>query len=164
MKIFTFLKDFYLKLIAIGNGFQDILLLAIRLFWGYQFFTGGLGKIGNISKITSFFTELGIPFPEANAYIVSYIETIGGLCLLLGFASRLAAIPLICVMLVALLTADKDAVFNSISDPQSLLNASPFTFLLASLIIFAFGPGRVSIDYLLERFVFKNRLTGRNNH
>ena len=60
----SFLNTFYNGLIYVGESFQSILLLAIRLFWGYGFAQGGLGKFRDIPSTTSFFEGLGIPFAQ----------------------------------------------------------------------------------------------------
>ena len=53
---------------------QSPLLLAVRLYWGWQFFQTGLGKLMHIPKVMGFFTSLGIPFPAFNAYFVGSLE------------------------------------------------------------------------------------------
>lgn len=141
----------YRRVIAFGDALRSPLLLAIRLYWGWQFFQAGLGKLGNLSGTTSFFQELGIPFPGVNAVLASTTECVGGLFLLLGFASRLVAVPLIITMIVAYITADLDAVKAIVSDSDQFVTATPFLFLLASLIVLVFGPGKFSVDHLLAR-------------
>ena len=79
---------------------QSPLLLAIRLYWGWQFFQTGYGKLMHISKVVGFFTSLGIPFPAFNAYFVSSLECVGGVLLFLGLGSRVIALPLTIDMLV----------------------------------------------------------------
>jgi len=54
-------------------------------------------------------------------------------------------------MLVAYATADKEALLAITSDPDQFLGAAPFLFLLASLLVLAFGPGKLSLDHLLAR-------------
>ena len=149
------MKTFYRRLIGTGNSLQHFLILAMRLYWGYAFFQAGLGKLNNILPVSNFFASLGIPFPTFNAYLVGCTEMIGGLCLLFGFASRLAAVPLAIVMITALLTEHADAVRTIFQNPQKFINQLPFNFLLATLVIFCFGPGGISIDYLLKRYIFK---------
>lgn len=148
-------KKFYATLVYVGNALQSLFLLGVRLFWGYQFFQTGRGKLLNIEKIATYFDSLNIPFPAVNAYIAGTIECLGGLCLIFGFASRFASLPLICVMCVAFMTADFEALRGAFEEPSKLLSSTPFTFLLAALIIFVFGPGNYSIDRLLERFFGK---------
>ncbi len=64
------------------------LLLAVRLYWGWQFVQTGWGKLHNLAKITDFFTSLNIPFPALNAHFVSGLEFFGGILLILGLFSR----------------------------------------------------------------------------
>jgi putative oxidoreductase len=145
------LKRFYLKLISIGNSWQNLLLLAIRLFWGWSFFHAGFGKLLNIGTVVSYFESLNIPLAAFSAYSAAIVECFGGALLFLGLASRLVAIPLMITMIVAFLTAYPDAVKMIFSDPQSLTTKDPFCFFFAALIIFVFGPGKVSLDHWLER-------------
>jgi putative oxidoreductase len=125
---------------------QSPLLLAVRLYWGWQFFQTGLGKLMNIDKVVGFFTTLGIPFPAFNAYLVGSLECVGGALLFLGLGSRIIALPLTLNMVVAYLTADREALFSIFSEPGKFYAADPFTFFFASLLILVFGPGKISLD------------------
>jgi putative oxidoreductase len=150
MAIVNFLRNFYQSLISTSNVFQDVLLFAMRLFWGYLFFQSGLGKLSHIGEVGDYFQTLGIPLGHLNAYIAAWIEMAGGLCLMAGFASRLVAVPLTVVMIVAYLTAHFDTVRTLFTTPSDFTSQSAFNFLLTALIVFAFGPGKFSVDYILE--------------
>lgn len=144
---------FLLSLKKLGCFFQAPLLLVIRLYWGYQFAIAGYGKFLDLEKVTSFFTSLGIPFPDINAICVAGVEFGCGLLLLIGLFSRLAAIPLIVVMSVAYLTTEQaalEALFFAF-DPSLFFQATPFLFSYASLVVFCFGPGKISCDYLIQK-------------
>lgn len=149
------MKSWYDGLVEAGSQCQSFLLLVIRLFWGYQFLVSGWGKLHSIENVSSFFHDLGIPFAETNAYIAAGVEFVGGILLILGLASRLVAIPLAFTMVVAYLTAHWDATSHLFSNPIDFIEQPPFTFLLATLLIFTFGPGTFSLDYLIERFFLK---------
>lgn len=136
-------------LATIGGWLQPILLLIIRGWWGWSFFLTGKGKLLNLEKTTGFFTELGLPLPKLNAIMAGSTECLGGLLLLLGLGSRLVSVPLMFTMIVAYATADKEALQSIFSDPDKFTGAAPFLFLLASVIVFAFGPGKLSLDALL---------------
>ena len=125
---------------------QSPLLLAVRLYWGWQFFQTGLGKLTNIPKVVDFFTSLGIPFPTLNAYFVGSLECAGGALLFLGLGSRIITLPLTFNMLVAYITADREALFSFFSDPGKFYAADPYTFLFAALLVLIFGPGKISLD------------------
>jgi putative oxidoreductase len=53
-----------------------LFLLAVRLYWGWQFMQTGWGKLSDINKVVGFFTDLGIPTPVLNAYFVSALELV----------------------------------------------------------------------------------------
>jgi putative oxidoreductase len=134
---------------------QSPLLLAVRMYWGWQFFQTGSGKLGNLAKVTEFFASLGIPYPGLNAHFVAYLETVGGALLFLGLASRLIAIPLVINMTVAYWAADKEALMSIFSDPGKFYVADPYTFWFAALLILVFGPGRISLDELMSYLLRK---------
>jgi putative oxidoreductase len=145
-------EKYYRLLIRASSSLQSPFLVAVRLYWGWQFMQTGWGKLTDINKVVGFFTDLGIPAPVLNAYFVSALEFGGGLLLILGLGSRLMALPLVVDMIVAYITADRDALFSIISAPDRFSAAAPFTFLMASLIVLIFGPGKVSLDaFLTER-------------
>jgi putative oxidoreductase len=139
----------------IGTAIQPVVLLAIRLYWGWSFFRTGLGKLQHLDKITEFFAGLGIPMPHANALVAGSVECFGGLLILVGFCSRLVAIPLIFCLGVAYATAERESLQAIFSDPDKFTGATPFLFLFAMLIVFAFGPGALSVD----RLVFRRKQT-----
>jgi putative oxidoreductase len=148
-----FIEKYYLKLIAIGSSLQSLFLLLMRLTWGHQFLLAGWTKFQNLEGVIVFFAKIGIPFPTFHAILVALFEFLGGLCLLLGFASRLAAIPLIFIMFVAYGAAHSHPFthFAFLKDPSLLVREAPFPFLLTALIVFIFGPGRLSIDAWLKK-------------
>ncbi len=142
----------YSLLISGGNSLQSLFLLFVRLYWGWQFCQTGWGKLHNMPHVIEFFTSLGIPAPALNAYFVSGLEFFGGILLALGLGSRLLALMFTADMLVAYVTADRAALTSIFSKPDDFIAATPFAFLMASLIILSFGPGRFSLDYLIERY------------
>jgi putative oxidoreductase len=150
MDILKFLRVGYGCLLTGTILLQSIFLLIIRLYWGWQFCSTGFGKLTHIAKIISFFSSLGIPFPELNAYLAGTTECVGGFLLLLGLGSRVVAIPLIFTMIVAYGTAERDAVQSIFTDPDKFTSADPFLFLLTAAIVLLFGPGKISVDAFLK--------------
>src|SRR5271155_5230514 len=145
----------YGYLIIAASSLQSAFLLGIRLVWGYELFEAGSGKLLHIEKPIGYFTSLGIPFPVENAYLVGCTEMFGGIFLALGLLSRVAAIPLIIDFIVAYITTEHDALKNLFHlDPDAFISADPFTYLLASIIVFIFGPGAYSVDGVLKKFYF----------
>lgn len=157
-------KKVYCNLTWLGEGFQSLLLLAIRLYWGFGFFQSGYGKLSDVESASQFFSQLSIPFPAANAYIAGSIECFGGLLLMAGLFSRIITLPLIIVMIVAYFTAHTPAIVNIWNNPAGFVAEGPFNFLLASLIVFAFGPGKISLDYVICRMFFHKKCSAENSN
>ena len=131
---------------------QSLFLLFVRVYWGWQFWQTGWGKLHNLPHVVEFFTRLGIPAPALNAYFVSSLECFGGVLLAVGLGSRILAFMFTIDMIVAYVTGDRAALLSIFSKPDDFMAAAPFTFLMASLIILIFGPGRFALDYLIERY------------
>jgi putative oxidoreductase len=144
------MKKLYQLLIAAGSNLQSLFLLIVRLYWGWQLAQSGWGKLHNIEKVTEFLTSLNLPAPGPTAYFIATLELVGGILLFLGLAARLIAVPLTINMILAYITADREALSSVLSDPDKFYAAAPYTFLIASLLVLIFGPGRFSIDKLLR--------------
>lgn len=138
-----------------ANALQPIFLLAIRLYWGWQFAQTGLGKVQHLDKVTGFFTSLGIPFPGLNAAGVAWTELLGGVCLALGLGSRFWALLLAVDMFVAYVTDGRAQLLDIFADPGKFYSYDAFTFLFASLLLLVFGPGRLALDEWLRQRVIK---------
>ena len=145
----------YSLLVRVGNSLQSPLLLFVRLYWGWQFVVDGWGKLHNLPKVIEYFGSLGLPAPGPTAYFVSILELVGGILLALGLGGRFIALLLTANMTVAYITGDREALLSIFSDPDKFSAAAPFTYLMASLVILIFGPGRYSLDYLIERYWLK---------
>jgi putative oxidoreductase len=85
-------------------------LLLLRVYFFWQLFLTGKGKLANIGKVTEFFASLGIPLPALNAYFIGSLECFGSLLLIAGLASRPLSLLIGVSMIVAYITADFDAV------------------------------------------------------
>jgi len=156
----------------IARNLQSFVLLFVRLCFGWELFLSGRGHLQNVDAMIQRFIDWHVPFPHVNVYISAYTEMIGGLVMLLGVFSRVSAVPLTINFIVAYLTASRDTIVHLLRGPDRLkavddfTNDSAFFFLVAALIILAFGPGKASIDFILARTIFKKRqhlLAGNQN-
>ena len=145
----TNLHDRFFSLVSL---LQSPFLLLVRLYWGWQLIESGWGKLHNLEKVTEFFTSLNLPIPAQMAVFISCVEFFGGLFLAIGLFSRMTALVLTINMIMAYVTADREALLSFFSDPDKFSAAAPYVFLVASLIILIFGPGKFCVDYLLRRF------------
>jgi putative oxidoreductase len=147
---------------------RTALAIADRLSWlpptlarialGVVFVGTGWGKLHNLEKITGFFTELGIPAPGFNAVLVASSELVCGALIVVGLFTRLASIPLVVVMLVAIFTA-KRADIGGVSDLLGFVETL-YVVLLSWLAIE--GPGPLSIDRLLVRALGRDAVDRSN--
>ncbi len=144
-------EKLYGLLIKVGSSLQSPFLLLVRMYWGWQLAQSGWGKLHNLDKVTDFFTSLGLPAPALTAHAISTLELVGGILLFLGLAARLIAVPLTINMIMAYVTADRQALDSILSDPGKFYAADPYTFLFASLMVLIFGPGMFSVDALISR-------------
>lgn len=147
------LFSLYLRFAAAASTLRSPMLLAVRLYWGFQFAQTGWGKLHHLEKITGFFASLNIPFPGVNAHFVSGLEFVGGILLILGLGTRITGLLLAGNMFVAYWTADHEALASIFSDPGKFYVADPYTFLFASLMVLIFGPGLFAVDTLIAKRV-----------
>ncbi len=145
----------YEKLIYAGTLVAPIFLLALRLWLGYQLAETGLGHLRHLDKVTEYFTDLGIPMPHFNAIVSGLTELVAGVLWMLGLGTRLISWPTFFNFCVAYWTASREAVKSILSDPDKFIQDAAFPFLLLSLILICFGPGWLSVDGILKKFVFK---------
>ena len=129
--------------------------LATRVVIGWAFYLTGSGKWAHFDNTVTFFTELGIPFPEANAAFVASLELVGGLALIAGLFTRLFAVSLASTMGVALMTADKERFLESwrAAGDVSPTDIPAFVYLLFLAWLVLLGPGAASVDALLRRWL-----------
>jgi putative oxidoreductase len=131
------------------NSLQSVFLLFVRLYWGWQLIESGWGKLHNLQRVTEFFTSLNLPMPAQMAVFISCVELFGGIFLAVGLLSRLTALVLTVNLMMAYITADREALLSFFSDPDKFAAAAPYVFLIASLIILILGPGKIALDTLL---------------
>jgi len=154
-KILITTKTWHDRFCHYADFLQHPFLLFVRLYWGVQLMQSGWGKLHNLDKVTDFFTSLNLPMPHQMAVIISCLEFFGGFLLAIGLFSRLISLVLTINMIAAYVTADKEALHSIFSDPDKFTAAAPYVFLIASLIVFVFGPGIFSLDALASRFFWK---------
>ena len=136
--------------LSITGALAFLAPLLTRIVMGQAFYYTGHGKLQNFDRTVAFFTDLGIPFPALNAGFVSSIEYIGGMCLILGLGTRVVSFLLSGSMVVALLTADKQAFIAKF--PADLTDVTPFVYLLFLVWLVLYGGGPVSLDRILGRW------------
>lgn len=123
--------------------------LLVRITIGVVFMQSGWGKLHHLDKVIAYFTELGIPAPQIQAPFVAGVEFFCGSAVLLGVLTRLASIPLIGIMIVAILTAKRD----QISDLSEIFGIAEFLYIILLISLIFSGSGLLSLD----TFLFKKK-------
>jgi putative oxidoreductase len=125
-----------------------------RLTVGLVFIGTGWGKLHSLPDVTDFFASLHIPAPGFNARLTAATELFGGLAILVGFGTRLVALPLGFTMVIAILTAKR----GDITSLTALVGFEEWSYLVFFIWLALVGAGPVSIDGLI------GKLRGRNGH
>ena len=135
----------------------------IRLAVGGVFLTEGIQKFLYPDALgAGRFTKIGIPIPEISASFVGVVEIGCGALVLLGLLTRLATIPLIIDMLMAIATTKIPLFFGTGPEPNPMgdqygfwaglhQGRLDFAMLLGAIFLLVVGAGRLSFDALLAR-------------
>ena len=132
---------------SVSSGLRWLPPTVARLTVGWVFLQSGWGKLQNLPKVVGFFTELGIPAPQFQAPLAATAEFVCGALLLAGLFTRVATLPLIATMIVAILTAKK-ADIHELSD---LFGMGEYLYIALLLWLGAYGAGPISLDAVLAR-------------
>lgn len=122
---------------------RDYGIAAIRVMVGVVFLAHGYAKIGDGLSMTAgyFGTDFGLPLPLVSASLVTAAETLGGIALILGLGTRLAAIPLAIAMAVAVVVVHLGSGFFGPNGVEF-----PLTLMVASLGLALTGSGAFALE------------------
>lgn len=141
------IRALHLRLVSILSKLNWLPLLIARLTVGWIFAESGWGKLTAIEPVIKFFTDLHLPAPVFQAHLVAYTELIAGSCLLLGFATRYACVPLIITMIVAI----TKVIAPEADELSDYLSASEYLYIVLMVVLIIYGAGKASLDQLLEK-------------
>lgn len=139
-------------------------VLLVRLAVGFTFVVAGSGKLRDLTSTGGFFEGIGFPAPAQLAAMVAVFEVLGGTLVLLGLATRLAVLPLMAIMIMALLSTKLPTLVGGPVGPfaaprgpntgwLAFLTASrlDFSMLMCTTFLLIVGAGRASLDALIAR-------------
>lgn len=129
---------------------HDFLLLVGRVLIGWIFLLYGWGKLGNIPGYATTFPRRGLA--EWMAYIAVPAEVLGGLFLILGFATRYTVLVLLFFMIVASFSSH---AFWSVPEAQRGNQGAHFwkniSIMGGLMLLFVTAGGRLALDHVLSR-------------
>jgi putative oxidoreductase len=143
----TFIVDFFINgPERLSAYFSWLPPLFARLVVGWVFMGTGWTKLNNLDRITEAFVSWGIPFPHIMTPFVSAVEFVGGILLLLGLFTRIAAVPLVITMVVAVISAK----WGDVDSLETLLGFEELAYMALFGWLAVAGPGPISLDWLLQ--------------
>jgi putative oxidoreductase len=128
----------------------QISIFLIRLMVGAVFFSEGIQKfLYPELRGAGRFEKIGLPSPEFLGGFVGFFEIICGFLILIGLFTRLAAIPTLVIMLVAIATTKSEIFFNDGFWAMMHASRTDWSMLLGSIFLILKGSGKWSIDLKL---------------
>lgn len=140
------LVQWYYRALPSVEQWKDLPLLGLRLVLAYGFYGPAKAKWEDINAIAEWFASMGMPLPKLNAYMAASTEMLGVVLLTLGLATRFISVPLIIVMIVAVKTVHWENGFNASDNGYEI----PLYYMLMLSVLFCVGPGRISLDKLVD--------------
>jgi putative oxidoreductase len=143
----TFLLNLRRRLLGLAATLGWVPPLFARVILGLTFIQTGWGKLHDIPGTTDNFAGWHIPFPHFNAVLASGTEFFGGLAILLGLGTRLAALPLTFVMTIAIITAK----WPGLEDWTDFFGWDETIYAAVFLWLAAAGAGKASLDHVIAK-------------
>lgn len=126
---------------------EPIALLVLRIVVGVIMVVHGWQKVSDIQTWQGHVASMGLPFPMVSAYLGAAGEFLGGLGLIFGFLTPIAAFGVFCTMAVAVFW---------VHWPNGLLAKNngfeyPLTLMTVALYLMMRGSGPLGIDPFIEK-------------
>jgi putative oxidoreductase len=136
----------------IAATWKNFLLLAGRVLLGWLFLASGYGKLGNIAGTTGYFTNLGLTPAEFWAWFAGFVEFALGVALILGFATRYAALASFVWVLVATAIAHRYWTYPAQAQVAQYNNfLKNIAIMGGALCALVTGAGRYSLDAMFAK-------------
>ena len=141
------MKTLYIKFVEGTEKLRDIPLLLFRLILAYGFYEPAMMKLQNLSGIAEWFGSMNYPLPGVSAFLAMVTEVLGVILITLGLGTRLIALPMMFVMVIAVLTVHLSNGFAAGDNGFEI----PLYFFLMLFALVVYGPGKYSVDSLIAK-------------
>jgi putative oxidoreductase len=137
---------------SFATGSAEVLQFVGRILLGSLSLLIGGGKLTKVPATVIHYTELGIPNPDMMTYLVGSFEVFLGVALILGLATRYAALAYFLFALAAAAIAHRYWTYPETAQGAQYSNfARNLATMSAALFVFVTGAGRFSVDAMLTR-------------
>ena len=117
----------------------------MRIVVGWVFLWSGWTKLNMLPRMIENFRDWGIPAPEFFTPLASGIEFVCGILLLIGLLTRFAAVPMMIVMAVAIVSAK----WADVDSLETFLGFDEVAYFVMFAWLAIAGPGPVSVDHFV---------------
>ncbi len=134
---------------ALTRRFDNVGLLVLRVVVGFLIAAHGYQKLTTVGPAgfgRGTLDSLGVPAPVLAGYVVIFVELVGGVLLILGLLTRLAALALTINLTVAILLVKvKVGLIAQMAAGAEL----DLAYIAAFVALLLMGPGALSLDRLI---------------
>ena len=153
----------HLRFASIAGHLQSLALLILRIGIGFSLWFSGYSHLTHFNDMVERFTQWGVPMPHLSVWVSGITEAAGGILIVAGLGTRYIAELLFINFCVAYATQGRGELKQLFNGPDrwsawgDLLDNAAMPYLVSSLVLIAFGPGKISIDYVLSRIFARQR-------
>lgn len=126
----------------------SLLILCLRVFFGIMLMLHGFDKLINFQELSNTFPNIMGFGSYTSLMLAVFFEFCCSLFLIFGLLVRLTVLPLIATMAVA---------FFYVHDATFPAGELPFIYMVLFILIYLTGPGRYSIDFLIDKRFQKDK-------
>ena len=137
---------------SISRTVDDVVLLAGRVALGAIFVESASRQLMTVGTFAASLASRGVPLPMLLAVVGVAVELVGGILIVSGFRTRVAAPPIILFMIVATVISHRYwELADAARRGQEIHFFKNLSIVGGLLLLFVSGPGRFSIDGLVRR-------------
>ena len=137
----------YRKFVQGMEKLHDLTLFLFRIILAIGFYGPAMMKVKNLEGVAEWFGSMSYPFPMVSAILAMTTEVLGIVLLTLGLGTRVIALPMMFIMVVAIFTTHISNGFAAGDNGFEI----PLYYILMLFALVVYGSGKYSLDYLLGR-------------
>ncbi len=141
------MKTLYNKYVEGTEKLRDLSLLLFRLILAIGFYEPAMMKLKNLSGVAEWFGSMNYPIPGVSAFLAMVTEVAGIVLITLGLGTRIVALPMMFIMLIATFTVHISNGFAAGDNGFEI----PLYYFIMLIALVAYGSGKYSLDHLFSK-------------